>query len=290
MGKKFNVTRINKNNGEKENIIICESLNMGKENNMNWSSKFWNSHNSSDVIKEAVEADSIDVSSIQMHDTLSPLLWDENDVLKDDVRKQLLLNVKRFIEFSELEKFKFIDIILTGSLANYNYSDDSDIDIHIVLNFNQISDNVEFVGEFLKMKKTLWNENLPIQIKGHDVEQYYQSSDEILHSSGTYSIMNNTWVIKPIRKIVNINMNNVKSKASDFINMIDDLEKNLDKKNWLISHELLKNKIKKYRQSGLDKQGEFSTENIVFKILRNTGYLKKLTDIKQQYLIKELSL
>jgi predicted nucleotidyltransferase len=290
MNKQFNVTTINRNNGKIENIIICETLNMKEEKNNNWNSKFWNSHNSSDVIKEAVEAETIDVSSIQMHDTLSPLLWNENEVLKDDVRKQLLLNVKRFIEFSELVDFKFIDIILTGSLANYNYSENSDIDIHIIMNFNQISDNKEFVAEFLKMKKTLWNENLPIQIKGHDVEQYFQSTDEILHSSGTYSIMNNDWLIKPIKKIININMDNVKSKASDFINMIDDLEQNLNKKNWLASHESLKNKIKKYRQSGLDKEGEFSTENIVFKILRNTGYLKKLTDIKQQYLIKELSL
>ena len=289
MYKQFNVKTINKNNGNVENIIICEASSMEKEKNINWHSKFWNSHNSSDVIKEAVEADSIDISSIQMHETLSPLLWN-NDILKDDVRKQLLLNVKRFIEFSELEKYKFIDIILTGSLANYNYSENSDIDIHIIMDFNQISSNEEFVAEFLKMKKTLWNENLPIQIKGHDVEQYFQSSNEILHASGTYSILKNAWLIKPIKKIVNINMDNVKSKVSDFINTIDNLEQNLDNKNWLNNHESLKNKIKKYRQSGLDKEGEFSTENIVFKILRNTGYLKKLTDIKQQYLTKELSL
>ena len=56
-------------------------------------------------------------------------------------------------------------------------------------------------------------------------------------------------------------------------------------------HEQLKNKIKKYRQAGLDSNaGEFSNENLVFKVLRNTGYLEKMVEFKNDYLTKELSL
>ena len=36
--------------------------------------------NISDILKEIIEPDSVDVSSIQMHDTLSPLIWDENEM------------------------------------------------------------------------------------------------------------------------------------------------------------------------------------------------------------------
>ncbi len=255
-----------------------------------WSSRFWKKHNISDIIKEVIEPENVDVSSIQLHDVLSPLIWETEDKMKDDVRKVLLLNAKRFIEFSDVENLKFKDIILTGSMANYNYNDNSDLDIHIVLDFSQISNNKEFVGDFFKMKKQLWSELLPIQVKGHDVELYFQDSNEPHHSTGTYSLMKNDWINKPIKKIINIDTADVQLKASDFMNAIDDLESNVDSENFLKKHEQLKNKIKKYRQTGLDNKGEFSVENLVFKVLRNTGYLEKLVELKNNFLTDELSL
>lgn len=255
-----------------------------------WSGNYWKEHSISDTLKEAIEPNDVDVSSIQMHDTLSQLIWENDDLIKPDVRKKLLLNAKRFIEFSDIENLKFDDIILTGSLANYNYNENSDLDVHIILNFSQISNNIEFVGEFLKMKKQLWTELLPIQVKGHDVELYFQNSSEQHHSSGTYSLINNVWIKKPINKLININCVDVQLKASDIMNAIDDLIKNKNDANFIKKHQELKNKIKKYRQSGLDKSGEYSIENLVFKILRNSGYLQKLIDAKNNYLSNELSL
>lgn len=255
-----------------------------------WSSRYWRKHNISDVLKEVIEPDTVDVSSIKMNDTLSQLIWDNNDKMKNDVRKTLLMNAKRFIEFSDVENLKFNDIILTGSMANYNYNENSDLDIHVVLDFNQISENKEFVGDFLKMKKQLWADKLPIQVKGHDVEMYFQDSKEPHHSSGTYSLIKNEWIRKPTKKIVNIDNADVQLKAADIMNAIDDLEKNKNKENFLKRHDALKNKIKKYRQTGLDRAGEYSTENLVFKVLRNSGYLQKMIELKNEYLTQELSL
>ena len=93
-----------------------------KKNPRCWSCKFWSKKNVSDVLKEVIEPDSVDVSSLQMHDTLSPLIWDESEKMKPEVRKALLMNAKRFIEFSDVENLKFNDIMLTGSMANFNYS------------------------------------------------------------------------------------------------------------------------------------------------------------------------
>ena len=255
-----------------------------------WAGKYWRGHTISDVLKEVIEPENVDVSSIQMHDTLNPFIWESDGIIKPDIRKILLLNAKRFIEFCDAENLKFNDIILTGSMANYNYNENSDLDIHIILDFNQVSKNKEFVGDFFKLKKQLWSEQLPIQIKGHDVEIYFQDSSEPHHSSGTYSLIKNEWINKPTKKIININNANVQLKAADLMNIIDDLEKNMNEKNFLKKHEALKEKIKKYRQTGLDKNGEYSTENLVFKILRNTGYLEKLMKMKNKYLTKELSL
>jgi len=255
-----------------------------------WSSRYWRGHNISDTLKEVVEPDNVDVSSIQMHDTLSPLVWDSNEKMKSDVRKTLLMNAQRFIEFCDAENLKFNDVMLTGSMANYNYNENSDLDVHVVLDFKQISENKEFVGDFFKMKKQLWADKLPIQVKGHDVEMYFQDSNEKHYSSGTYSLIKNDWVRKPTKKIINIDSADVQLKTADIMNLIDDLEAHQDQKDFIKKHNILKDKIKKYRQSGLDKNGEYSIENLVFKILRNSGYLEKMMALKNDYLTKELSI
>jgi predicted nucleotidyltransferase len=260
-----------------------------KKNPRFWSGKYWRKHNISDTLKEVVEPDAVDVSSIQMHDTLCPLIWDD-ETMKPDVRKTLLMNAKRFIEFSDIEGLKFDDIMLTGSMANFNYNENSDLDVHVILDFSQVSENKEFVGDFFKLKKTLWNDKLPIQVKGHDVEMYFQDSAEPHTASGTYSLFKNDWINKPTKKIVNIDTADVQLKSADFMNAIDDLETDYDEKDFVKRYEVIKNKIKKYRQTGLDKSGEFSVENLVFKVLRNTGYLEKMVGIKNDYLTQELSL
>jgi len=263
---------------------------INNKNPHSWSSKFWKKNNVSDVLKEAIEPDEVDVTSIQMHDTLNPLIWDDNEKIKPDVRKILLLNAKRFIEYSDMENLKFNDILLIGSMTNYNYSDNSDLDIHIILDFNQISNNEEFVGDYLKLKKTLWNERMPIQVKGYDVEMYYENNEVTRYSSGAFSLMKNEWVRKPTKKIVDIDTGDIQLKAADLMNAIDDLENHLDNENFIKKYDILLNKIKKYRQSGLEKGGEFSTENLVFKVIRNSGYLEKLFELNNQHLTQELSL
>jgi predicted nucleotidyltransferase len=260
------------------------------KNPRSWSGRFWKKNNISEVLKEVVQPDEVDVTSIQMHETLNPLIWDENENIKPDVRKALLLNAKRFIEYSDMENLNFNDVLLIGSMANYNYSENSDLDIHIILDFKQISDNEEFVGDYLKLKKTLWNERLPIQVKGHDVEMYYENNEVTRYSSGAYSLIKNLWIRKPTKKIINVDTGDVQLKASDLMNAIDDLESNLDSEDFTKKYNDLRDKIKKYRQSGLEKGGEFSTENLVFKVIRNTGYLEKLYELNNQYLTQELSL
>ena len=254
-----------------------------------WSCKFWSKTNVSDLLKEVIEPAEVDVSSIQMNEELSPMIWDGEE-LKPDVRKALLMNTKRFIEYCDISHLKFEDIILIGSMANYNYNEHSDIDVHIVMDFSQISDNIEFVGEYFKMKKLMWSENLPIQVKGHDVEMYMQHSEETVHSTGVFSLIDNEWISKPTRKIVNINTAAVQLKAADIMNTIDDLVTNMNKSDFLKKLEDVKEKLKKMRKSGLETGGEFSTENLAFKILRNSGYIKKLVDMKHDYMTQELSL
>lgn len=255
-----------------------------------WSCKFWSKNKVSDILKEIIDPEAIDVSKLKLNDRLSDEIWNDGGKLKPEVRKKLLMNAKRFIEFSDAEDYKFLDITLTGSMANYNYNENSDLDVHIVLNFDQFSEDIELLKDFFMLKKQMWADKLPVQIKGHDVELYFQDSEEPHHSTGIYSLLYDKWITKPQKKIINIDTNNVKSKSAEIMNIIDKLEKQKDDGDFLDKHSKLKDKLKKYRQSGLDKNGEFSVENLVFKILRNNGYLQKLTDMKNEFLSNELSL
>jgi hypothetical protein len=49
-------------------------------------------------------------------------------------------------------------------------------------------------------------------------------------------------------------------------------------------------KLKQYRQAGLDAHGEFSTENLVFKSLRNNGDLEHLDNKRTELYNTKLSL
>ena len=260
-----------------------------KNNPRSWSAPYWKTNNISNTLKEVIEPEGVDVSSIKFNDELNPLIWD-GDKMKEEIRTILLLNAKRFIEFSDLENIKYKDVILTGSMANYNYNDNSDLDIHIIFDFNQISENENFISEYLLMKKAIWNDKFPIQVKGHDVEMYFQDDTEPHHSTGTFSLFNNKWINKPTKKIVNIDTGNIQLKSADFMNAIDNLSKISGSEDFLEKYTPIKDKIKKMRQSGLESGGEFSSENLAFKVLRNTGYLEKLLDLKKNYLTTQLSL
>jgi hypothetical protein len=254
-----------------------------------WSCKFWSTKSVSDLLSEVVKPEEVEVSKLAMRDELCPKIWDV-DKMHPEVRKALLKTAMEFIKFAKIEDLKFKDIILTGSLANYNYTDSSDLDIHILLDFSQISEDREFVGEYFRNKKNLWNDRYPVKIKGHEAELYVQDTSEPHVSSGVYSIINDEWNTMPIKKMIAIDTANVQLKAADIMNDIDELEDSDNNQQIIDSVDRIMDKIKEMRKAGLEKEGEYSTENIVFKVLRNAGYLDKLGDLKKSSLTKELTL
>jgi len=240
-----------------------------------------------ELISEIVKPD--DVESIKLHEELSPLIWDGYE-MKKNIRSILLENARAFINFSNLEEYKFSDIILTGSMASYNYTKHSDIDVHIVLDFKQISEDIELVEDLLKSKKKLWSKTYPTEIKDHEIELYFQDINHPHYAIGVFSIIKNEWIKKPVKEVIDINTENIKEKTADFINKIDDLKKIIHSENFNHEYEKLKEKLKKLRKTGLEDEGVYSTENISFKILRNLGYLDELFQLKNEHIRKKLSI
>ena len=232
-----------------------------------------------------------EAAGIEIHDELDSTFWSDNQ-LDPEVREKLLKIAVEFYEKLELPA-KILDITLTGSEANYNYSSGSDLDLHIVINYSEVDENIKLVKNFLNMAKTNWNRNHEILLKEHEVEIYVQDINEPHHSTGVYSLLNDAWIIVPVKKEFDVSEQAIEQKARAIENLIEMvLELKLKKKYEEAYGEAdrLMQKIVRYRQCGLEKGGEYSVENLVFKTLRHNEYLKKLSDLKKEAYDKLMSL
>ncbi|MBT3919272.1 MAG: hypothetical protein HOF24_02680 [Flavobacteriaceae bacterium] len=217
------------------------------------------------------------VNNFKIRSELNPKLW-QNDKLRSEVRTILLKIAVDVIKSLELET-SLDDITFTGSLANYNYSKYSDIDLHIILNFNVIDENETLVRDFLLAKKTLWNDMHEIKIRGAEVEIYFENIGDPHHSTGIYSVLDNNWIKKPLPSDPDtiIDLHAVMQKANDLISQINYVI-SLPIEDKLETIETLQAKIKRMRKCGLETEGEYSVENLAFKVLRNEGHIRRLWD------------
>jgi len=233
------------------------------------------------------------IQSFFSKDELNSKIWDEDQKLRKEVREKLLQTANEFIDFIGVPLL-IEDVIFTGSLANYNWSEYSDIDLHVVCDFIQFSDTeLSLYEELFKVKKTIFNTNHDIKIFGYEVELYVQNASEAHFSSGVYSVLYDEWDVKPEKEDSNIDTKILKSKINHWKSQIDTVVDNATEKDIDDAREYIKKfkeKLKKYRSSGLKKEGEYSYENLVFKYLRRSDYLEKLFNLENNLLDKELSL
>lgn len=238
------------------------------------------------------------VKSFELNDTLNPKVWDNyadinKATLKKEIRQRLLSAAQEFLYYVDIDVI-ISDIVLMGSLSNYNWSDYSDFDLHIIADYNQFpNEQYELYSELFDLKKTLFNLKHDIKIKGFDVELYLQDENSEAFSDGVYSIMFDEFISKPTKDVKKINKELIKTKAEQWMKIIDECIEQAEKEDLQDSQETLKKcykKIKKYRQSGLEKGGEFSIENLVFKYLRRNGYIGKLLEMRDKLLDQKLSL
>jgi len=237
------------------------------------------------------------VDTLLYQDELNPKFWEnpstpEKSSLKKEVRKKLMEISDEFSEYLDLDLF-ISDITMTGSLANFNWSDFSDVDLHFIFDYKQVEGNEEIYKEYFNLKKTLFNSTHDIKIFGHDVEIYIQDLLEPHHSTGVYSVLHNDWITTPKKEEVQINKDVLKRKIKNVVSQLEDVFLNLKDENPKTAIKILdnfKDKLKTYRSAGLSKEGEQSYENLVFKYLRRAGYIQKIFDAKNKIIDKTLSL
>jgi len=229
------------------------------------------------ALEEEVEASSFDTN-----DTLEPEIW-EGEEIKPEIRDKLVRIAMDFIKNLPVE-VNVKDITLTGSLANYNWSNYSDVDLHIIVDFLEVDENVALVKSFFDNARMKWNNNHDIKMKGYDVEIYVEDEREVHKSSGLYSLMNDEWIKRPKKYRSTIDFPAAMHKAEDIefqVNIVANLITAKKYETALKNIDRLKNKIRNMRRAGLEsKLQEFSIENIAFKILRRNDTLGYLNDLK----------
>lgn len=249
---------------------------------------------------EDLETDKKIVKSFEPKESLSDQIFEGSDgdfSMRKDIRSRLLKISDDFIESLSIEFF-IHDIVLTGSLANYNWSEYSDVDLHFIIDFDEIGNrkNTNSIAihnifkEFFDAKERVWNEKHNIKIKGYDVEVYVQDINQEHVSSGVYSILNDKWLIKPERNSPKIDDRKILEKSEGYAKKIDRLIKLGQKEDVTSEIDTLRKKIKEFRQCGLESGGEYSYENLTFKLLRRNGYFGKLIQLKTNIVDKKLSI
>ncbi len=235
---------------------------------------------------EFVQADLEPVKSFHIKDNLNPKVWEDDNNMISTVREDLIKIANDFYNSTDIEA-DIKDIILTGSLANYNWSEKySDYDLHIIIDFKDVSDDIELVKKFVDGARKIFNDNYDIKIEGYEVEVYIQDIKEPHTSTGIYSVLNDKWKVKPLKIDFELDEEAVKEKARSVMMRISDLEQEVgDIKHEKFIEKVNKvwEKIKNFRKSGLEEDsGEFSIGNIVFKLLRRNGYIGKIMDMKKK--------
>lgn len=222
-------------------------------------------------------------AAVQFHKELNPKLW-QGKILKPLVRYKLLQIAKHFIDFIDIPDISLRDITISGSNAAYSYTSQSDIDLHLVVDVDPAKEMI--LKPLFDAKKNQYNFNHDIKIKGIDIEVYVQPSTDDHHSLGIYSILDNKWLSEPRMGTVKVDDSDVKSKVENYLNKImqalvnDNLEE----------VEAVQQEISKIRKAGLEQGGEFSIENIAFKVLRAKGFIQQLRQHVLKLQDRELSL
>ena len=233
------------------------------------------------------------ISSFKVQKELNPDIWlmdDEGYKMRPEIRDSLLKIVEDYEDFVDID-IDIEDVTLTGSLSNFNWSEFSDVDLHILVDFDDPSESIE--KKYLDSRRVIWNSVRDVNVKGFESEIYVQDSKEQHFASGMYSVMYDDWVVKPEEKEVILDPHKILSKSKQWMDMIDQIEDNMERTS---SNELmqtiddLRRRLKKYRGAGLAEKGEYSYENLTFKFLRRNGYIGKLIGLKNKLIDKSLTL
>lgn len=225
-----------------------------------------------------------ELQQLSYYDKLNPKIWSSDNKLLPQVRAKINEIIDAFTDYVEIP-LKIVDVHILGSNASYNYTDNSDLDVHIVTNFDMIKpDCSEILQAYYNTERTSFNNTYDIKIKGIDVEIYVEDIKANTVSNGIYSLYSDKWIkfpkkIQPVDIDLEPELSKVKAYVSNAINS-SELE--------LVEDTI--NSLYLIRKNSLAISGEYGKGNLIFKEIRNLGLLDKLKDKRAELISRDLSL
>lgn len=221
----------------------------------------------------------------ELHDTLNPKLFDlETNKLKQEVLLKLNEIYEEFLKQIDPLTLSVADVQFVGSNAGYNYNNKSDIDLHIVVNFDLNYINDEILQSIYNDKKNDFNKKYDLELYNIPVEVYIEDIKSMNASNGVYSVLRNEWIREP--EPVKYEVPDYSKEADEAKKKVNEILKSGDPQ--LIEDTI--NGIYMSRKLGLSTDGEMSINNLVFKELRNLGLLDGLRNKYYELKSNELSL
>jgi predicted nucleotidyltransferase len=219
------------------------------------------------------------------NDTLNPVAW-QGTSLRPEIRAHLLKVAKQFVEYLEIPNFQVLDIVLTGSNANYNWNRFSDFDLHVVTDYDSLR-CPDIAENFYNAKKKIWNDAHDIMIQDHEIELYIEDDDNPPHSGGMYSLMNDEWIKEPQHDEPEIDGRAIQLKVKSMLNLI---RKSMEHAESADDLKMVLKRLRDMRKAGLESGGEFGVENLTFKTLRNMGAIDMIAKAALKLQDRDLTL
>lgn len=241
--------------------------------------------NATDTINKLKEIIGIKQKYRIYNSILNPEFWTESSILKPDILDGLIKIAQSFYKDSELT-IPMVDVYFLGSSAGYNWTPTSDMDLHIIVDVSKLGSNAKLNKKYIDGLKSKWNNNHDIKIGNHSVELYIQDINEENRSQAVYSLFKNKWIKMPLYKKIHIDKVGIIQKYTDLKTKIDKIIEIGD----LNALKLMVKKLYNMRETGLSTGGEFSNENLVFKLLRHTNYITKINSKVKQLVDLELTM
>jgi hypothetical protein len=217
--------------------------------------------------------------------TLNPKIWEGSERLKSEVRGALLTIAEDFYRYVDVP-FTVVDVVITGSNVNYNYTNKSDIDLHLIADFDSVDCDRE-AAELFDTKRLLYEREHDIEVYGIPVGLYVENQDHPGVSAGSYSIQDDRWIKEPSKEQPEYDSAKVAHMTKVWTTIIQHAMQTGDLQVCRNTLQLLR----KYRKLGLQQpQGEFSTANLVYKVLRNDDIIHGIDVLVNRLHDNQLSL
>lgn len=225
--------------------------------------------------------------TLKFREELNPMFW-KGDTLKGVIKTALMKFANAFAEYVELDNRAIKDVLMLGGNAGYNYTQHSDIDVHIVVDPKYVPGcDPELLDDYYMDKKTLWELTHDVKIYGVPAEPYIeQPGIKRKKAQGVYSLMKNKWVQKPQKFEGELDERELEKKVNNIKRKLDCM---IQSDNGVGLKAAVK-RLRDARQASLEKYGEYGMENLVFKELRNSGYIDKVRKAVLRYTSASLSL